>query len=143
MSPHVVQDVCHSPNLPPAGTQLQRAISSDPTTADCRPRRRPPTSPPPTYLLVYFVVAVCYQVHLSPPRRRNIDLCSLRPLYMFYLDYPNAIGLLSLPAQPRPRVVVLAFELALTLKLLLVRKLILGLKLIVLKCTLSRTTPTR
>ncbi|KAI3998033.1 hypothetical protein K525DRAFT_275706 [Schizophyllum commune Loenen D] len=45
--------------------------------------RRLPTSPPPTYLLVYSVVAVCYQVHLSLRCRWCIDLCSLRSLYMF------------------------------------------------------------
>ncbi|KAL1697986.1 hypothetical protein EV121DRAFT_297687 [Schizophyllum commune] len=39
MSPHVVQDVCHSPNLPPAGTQSQRAISSDPTSTRMTLRR--------------------------------------------------------------------------------------------------------
>ncbi|KAL1697961.1 hypothetical protein EV121DRAFT_297717 [Schizophyllum commune] len=39
MSPHVVQDVCHSPNLPPAGTQSQQAISSDPTSTRMTLRR--------------------------------------------------------------------------------------------------------
>lgn len=41
---------------PPASTKTTKPA------ADCRPRRRLPTSPPPTYLLVYFVDAVCYQV---------------------------------------------------------------------------------
>ncbi|KAL1698114.1 hypothetical protein EV121DRAFT_297549 [Schizophyllum commune] len=39
MSPYVLQDVCHSPNLPPAGTQSQRAISSDPTSTRMTLRR--------------------------------------------------------------------------------------------------------
>ena len=41
-------------------------VSLFPSTAllyyDYQPSRRLPTSPPPTYVLVYSVVAVCYQV---------------------------------------------------------------------------------
>ncbi|KAL1757423.1 hypothetical protein FB107DRAFT_273024 [Schizophyllum commune] len=39
MSPHAVQDVCHSPNLPLAGTQSQQAILSDPTNTRMTLRR--------------------------------------------------------------------------------------------------------
>ena len=45
-----------SPPRPPSST-----TTTNPP-ADYQPSCRLPTSPPPTYLLVYFVVAVCYQV---------------------------------------------------------------------------------
>ena len=45
-----------SPPRPPSST-----TTTNPA-ADYQPSCRLPTSPPPTYLLVYFVVAVCYQV---------------------------------------------------------------------------------
>ena len=50
---------------------------------DCRPRRRLPTSQPPTYLLVYFVVAVCYQVSTFATVPSSFSLT--RPLRFIYL----------------------------------------------------------
>ena len=51
-----------SPRPPSSYPQPPSSTTTTFLYYDYQTRRRLPTSPPSTYLLVYFVVAVCYQV---------------------------------------------------------------------------------
>ncbi|KAL1749741.1 hypothetical protein FB107DRAFT_280370 [Schizophyllum commune] len=93
MSPQVVQDVCHSPNLPPDGTQSQQAIPSDEASTRMtlrRPRNaleaRNPTLAK-TNLLDYLLPSDFFATRTSTPL--VISLVSYECISMlgFYSGY--------------------------------------------------------
>ena len=78
--------------FPPSTASLFPSTASlFPSTAllynDYQPGRQLPTSPPSTYLLVYFVVAVCYQVSTFVTVSSSLSL-----IRSFRFTYPFVVA---------------------------------------------------